>query len=120
MNEILFVCQHGGAKSVIAASYFNAAGLPVTATAAAAEDPYDAVPAPAVDLLARDGFDVSGFKPRQIDERDLERAQRIIAIGCDVEGAERWDDVPMVSEDPEGSAAAIRRHVDELVKELRG
>ena len=120
MNEILFLCPHGGAKSVIAATYFNSAGLPVTAVAAAADEPYDEVPAPVTGLLQREGFDVGSFHPRRVDERDLERALRIIAIGCEVEGAERWDDVPQVSEDPEGSAAAIRRHVDALVEELRG
>ena len=50
MEKILFLCQHGGAKSVIAASYFNRLaterGLSCTASSAAAEDPYDAVPAP--------------------------------------------------------------------------
>lgn len=112
---ILFLCPHGGAKSVIAAEYFNQAGLPFTAVAAAAEEPYDEVPPPVASHLG-----ISGFKPRRVEPSELESAARVIAIGCDVGGAERWDDVPMVSADFHGSVAAIRRHVDALVAELRG
>ncbi len=122
MSTILFVCPHGGAKSVIAASLFNAAGLPFRGVAAAGEDPYDSVPAPVVDRLAGQGVDVRAFKPRPVEAGEIEQAARVISIGCDVSGAnvERWEDVPMFSEDPEGSFAAIRRHVDELVGELVG
>lgn len=118
---ILFLCPHGGAKSVIAAAYLSQL-LPGQAMAAAAEDPYDSVPAPVAAMLASEGVDVSEFRPRSVEPRDLERATRIIAIGCDVPGAnvERWNDVPMASVDLEGSAAAIRRHVEQLAAELRG
>ena len=118
-DEILFLCPHGGAKSVIAATYLNQAGLPFTGVAAAAEDPYDAVPAPVVELL---GAEAAELKPRSVEPADLERAARVIVIGCNVDGVnvERWDDVPNVSDDFDGSVAAIRRHVDALVAELRG
>ncbi|HEY0158638.1 MAG TPA: hypothetical protein VGF28_15245 [Thermoanaerobaculia bacterium] len=121
MTDILFLCQHGGAKSVIAASWFNRAGLPFRAVAAAAEEPYEAVPAVVVELLEREGFDVRTFQPRRVEAAEVETAERIVGIDCDVPGVaiDRWDDVPKVSEDPEGAAAAIRRHVDALVAELR-
>jgi protein-tyrosine-phosphatase len=124
--NVLFLCAHGGAKSVIAASYFNRIAeelaLPYTAVAASAEDPYDAVPAPVADFLLRDGLDVRRFTPRPVEQHDLNSAARTVTIGCDVANvdAERWDDVPAASEDLEGSAAAIRRHVEALAAELRG
>ena len=118
---MLFVCQYGGAKSVMAMSYFNRLAaersLPYVAEAAAAQEPYDSVPAPVVELLERDGVDVRDYRPRHVDAADFARAARVISIDCNHDG-ERWDDVPKVSEDPEGSAAAIRRHVDALVAEL--
>ena len=125
VKEILFVCQHGGAKSVIAVSHFNRLaaerGLPFVATAAAAEDPYDAVPAPVADHLQRDGFDVRAFKPHHVAPAEIATASRTITIGCDVPGAdERWDDVPAASEDLDGSVAAIRRHLEELAEDLDG
>jgi protein-tyrosine-phosphatase len=121
--KILFLCPHGGAKSVMAASYFNRLAqehaLPQVAVAAAAEDPYDAVPEPVAGLLERDGFDVRTFTPRRVEDDALKSATRVIGIGCGLAGVEHWDDVPQASEDLHGSAAAIRRHVEELVEELR-
>ncbi|HEX7807202.1 MAG TPA: hypothetical protein VF608_00690 [Thermoanaerobaculia bacterium] len=126
MERILFLCPYGGAKSVIAASYFNRIAqqhaLPFVATAAAAEEPYDAVPAPVAEFLHRDGFDVRAFQPRRVEDRDVRDAAEVIAIDCATmtsADVERWDDVPKVSEDLPASAAAIRRHVDELIEELR-
>jgi hypothetical protein len=44
-ETVLFICPHGGAKSLIAASYFNRMAaeqnLPLTVVAIAAEDPYE-------------------------------------------------------------------------------
>ncbi|HEY0139879.1 MAG TPA: hypothetical protein VGF48_03225 [Thermoanaerobaculia bacterium] len=130
-NTILFLCSAGGAKSVIAASYFNRLAedraLPHRAVAAAAEEPYAAVPGAVADFLERDGFDVRTFQPRRVEEGDVGRAARVVSIECNLEAidlsgavVERWDDVPKVSEDLHGSAAAIRRHVEALAEELRG
>lgn len=125
MQTILFLCPHGGAKSVIAASHFNRLAaerdLPFVAAAAAAEDPYDAVPAPVAGYLQGEGFDVRELKPHRAAPDELAAAARIVTIGCDVSGAhERWDDVPAASEDLDGSVAAIRRHVDALAEDLDG
>ena len=113
----------------MAASYFNQLaeerGLDFVAVAAAAEEPYDAVPPPVADHLQREGFDVRAFKPHRVAAGEIGTAARIIAIDCNVPGAEgaagieRWDDVPQASVDLDGSAAAIRRHVEALAGELR-
>lgn len=130
-DAILFLCPHGGAKSVMAASFFNQlaeqGGLPFTATAAAAEDPYAAVPEPVVNLLRREGVDVRSYAPRHVESGDVDAAATVVTIGCDLRALdvpagpiEPWDDVPMASEDLDGSASAIRRHVAELIEDLRG
>lgn len=126
-KTVLFLCPYGGAKSVIAMSYFNRLAnehaLPYAGIAAAAEEPYDAVPEPVIELLQRDGFDAHAFTPRRVGDADVAGATRVISIDCNhafPHKAERWDDVPKVSEDLIGSAAAIRRHVDALVAELDG
>jgi protein-tyrosine-phosphatase len=129
--RILFVCSYGAAKSVMAASYFNQIAdqrhLDFIAVAAAAEAPDDAVPAPVADQLQREGFDVRAFKPHRVAADEIGTSARIIAIDCNVSGAEgaavdieRWDDVPQPSVDLDGSAAAIRRHVEALAEELDG
>jgi protein-tyrosine-phosphatase len=130
-STVLFLCQHGGAKSVVAASYFNRLaeqqGLEYVAVAAAAEEPYPAVPPPVAGLLEQEGFDVREFQPRHVEESDVHGATKVVSIGCDLttggfSGAEveEWNDVPQASEDLAGSAAAIRRHVEALAEGLRG
>lgn len=129
-ETVLFMCPYGGAKSVIAASYFNrlaeAEGLPYVASAAAAETPYEAVPQPVAEYLGKEGFAVATFKPRQVTAADLQSAAKVVSIDCDLAkldapGAtvEQWNDVPKVSADLPGSAAAIRRHVEQLAAELK-
>jgi protein-tyrosine-phosphatase len=126
---VLFMCPYGGAKSVIAASYFRrlteAKGLRYVAAAVAAETPYEQVPPKVAALLEEEGFAVGSFRPRQVTRADLDGATRVVSIDCDLSqldtsGAriERWDDVPKVSDDLTASAAAIRRHVLELVEQL--
>lgn len=128
-KTMLFLCPHGGAKSVIAASYFNLLmserGLPLTGVAAATEEPYDSVPPSVAALLAQEGIDVSNYRPRRVENEDVVRALRIVAIDCDLNKSdtgsfsdEHWDDVPKVSEDLLGATRAIRRHVEKLVQEM--
>ena len=126
---VLFLCPHGAAKSLIAASYFNQLAtqrkLPMSASAAATEEPYGEVPVPVSRALGAEGFDVSSFQPRRFAATDLDCATRVVTIDCDPPAiptshveVERWDDVPKVSEDLDGSIASIRLHVARLVEEL--
>jgi chromate transporter len=125
-ETILFVCQHGGAKSVIAASYFNRLAakhdLRYVAVAVASEEPSDAVPGPVGEYLQGDGFDVRSFAPRHVQLDDVSAAARVVTMDCRLDGAatvERWDDVPPPSHGVAASATAIRRHVEALADELR-
>ncbi|MBI2213817.1 MAG: hypothetical protein HYU52_09230 [Acidobacteria bacterium] len=125
-ETILFLCAYGGAKSVIAASYFNRlAGeleLPYVAVALSAEEPYPAVPEAVADFLLRDGIDVRSFQPRRVDVGELREAFQVVSIDCNLDGldlagtkVERWDDVPKPSEDLPASATAIRCRVEALI-----
>ena len=129
-STVLFMCPYGGAKSVIAANFFNriaaAESLPYVAVAAAAEEPYEAVPPKVAELLAGEGFDVTSFKPRRVEPSELQTAAKVVSIDCDLAklGANRvaieeWNDVPKVSVDLPGSAEAIRAHVRTLVDQLK-
>lgn len=129
-ETVLFMCPYGGAKSVIATTYFNhlaeRVGLGYRAAAVAAETPYDAVPEKVAAFLLQEGFDVQSFKPRQVAAADLDAAAKVVSIDCDLAkldtngvAVERWDDVPKVSADLPGSAAAIRKHVETLVAQLK-
>lgn len=107
--NVLFVCLHGSAKSLIAAEYFNrlaaARGLPARATSSGTE-PDDAIPPRVTQGLGADGIDVQGRQPRRPTQDDVDGSAVVVTFACDLGDLaslapriERWDDVPAVSED---------------------
>jgi arsenate reductase (thioredoxin) len=82
---ILFVCEHGSAKSVIAAAHFNRLasekGLPYRAVTRGV-NPDQEIPANILRGLASDGLDVSTWKPKKVGDADVDNANRVIAIAC--------------------------------------
>jgi|SRR5262245_41416701 len=125
---IIFVCQHGAAKSVIATAYFNKLsaerGLPYRATFRGTS-PQDDLSARAVAGLRADGIAIPDGKPSAIAPDDIARATHIFAIGCPLPTAVTasgkaadWSDVP----DDQGYAPmrnAIVRHVTALLDDLQ-
>ncbi len=124
---VVFVCEHGAAKSVIATAYFNkiAAERGLRARAVyRGVNPQQDLSVGAMKGLKEDGLVVDEQKPSSIRQSDVDAATVIFAIGCTLPTnaaasgkAGSWDDVP----DDEGYAAtrdAIRRHVEELVDRL--
>ena len=126
-RSVLFVCEHGSAKSVIAAAHFQrlAARANLDAgTISRGTDPDPEFPANVVDGLARDGLRPLEESPSKLTRADLENAARIVTF-CDLSSQqsyrgpiERWDDMPAVSDDYDRARAAIVSRVERLVKEL--
>ena len=126
-STVVFVCEHGAAKSVIAAAYFNKLaaerGLAARAIYRGVNPQMD-LSAEALRGLRDDGLPVPNRQPSGITQSDVDAAAVIFAIGCTlpqhaaVSGkADRWDDVP----DGKGYAAtrdAIKKHVERLVDAL--
>ena len=76
---VLFVCEHGSAKSVVAAAHFNrlAAAEGVAARAISRGTDPDAELAPAARSgLERDGLPTSEIVPRALEQGDLDSAER--------------------------------------------
>ena len=126
-KNIVFVCLHGSAKSLIAAEYFNrlaaARGLGVTATSAGTE-PDAEIPPRVVQGLRADGIDVEGRRPRHPTAADVEGAAAVVTFACDLgELASRapriecWDDVPAVSEDFKRARDVIVARVTQLLED---
>ena len=84
-QTILFVCEHGSAKSIIAAAHFNdlAArnGLPYWAIARGVH-PDKEIPPYIVSGLGAEGLNVRGWQPRRFSEDDVLKAARVITLGC--------------------------------------
>src|ERR1051325_9416927 len=82
--SIVFVCEHGAAKSVIATAYFNKLaaerGLLYRATFRATT-PQDELSFRAVAGLREDGIAVPSGKPAEISDGDVANATHVFAIG---------------------------------------
>ena len=123
---VVFVCLHGAAKSVLAASDFQRLarerGLRVRAAAAGIEPDPEISPA-VVKTLACEGIDLSAERPHRVTAADLGGAWRVVGFDCDVPdvtpgvAVERWDEVPAVSAGLEAARAAIRARLGRLLDE---
>src|SRR5881296_2455265 len=82
---VVFVCEHGAAKSVIATAYFNKLaaerGLSYRATFRGTS-PQAELSQRTVEALRRDGVIVPAGKPTAIVDADVDSATHIFAIGC--------------------------------------
>jgi len=125
---VLFVCEHGSVKSLVAMEHFNRKaqerGLPYRAVARGTA-PEPTVPAPVREGLDTDGFDVSGFVPHLLRATDVDDVALVVSFDDDitktVAGRTRylkWDDLPGVLTDYTRGREAIVRHVDALIEAL--
>ncbi len=125
---VLFVCEHGSAKSVVAAAHFNRlarerrVGLRAVSRGT---NPDDEIAPFAARGLEADNL-AFGETPQRLLERDVEGAARIVAF-CELPAVygvsvpvEVWDDVPPVSEDYERARDAIVERVGGLLDQLAG
>ncbi len=129
-QTILFVCEHGSAKSIIAAAQFNdlAArnGLPYRAISRGVH-PDKEVPPYIVSGLAAEGLNIRGWQPRRFSEDDALKAERIITLGCALPtskafAADKFQDwnIPSPSENYQNASRAIAERIAFLVKQLIG
>ena len=124
--SVLFVCEHGAVKSVLAAAEFNRQaerrGLSWRATFRGTQPESEIAPA-VVKVLKQDGI-VLEAKPSKISRADLEAATEVVTMGCKLppDSVERtlreWNDVPAFSSNPEASRQDINRRVSQLLDEL--
>ena len=129
MNQptILFVCEHGAAKSILAAAFFNKLArekdLRLSAIARGTH-PESELSSKTVAGLLADGLTPTETFPRILTREEIESAQRVVSF-CELPdeyrhnaATEYWDGVPPVSEDYEKSRDAIVIHIKELIGAL--
>jgi len=126
--QVVFVCEHGSVKSLVAMEYFNRSaqkrGLAYRAIARGTA-PEPTVPSSVREGLRTAGFDVSHFVPRLFEASDVADALLVVSFDQDIAkivgGKARhvaWDNLPGVLADYARGRDEIVRHIDELVDEL--
>lgn len=124
---VIFVCEHGAAKSVIAAAYFNKlankTNLGLQAIARGIH-PDQELSSKTIIGLREDGLLPAESTPQKLSLIDIESAQSIVSF-CELPEEyqnkvriERWDDVPAVSENYEKTRDAIITRLNQLMKTM--
>jgi arsenate reductase len=96
--SVLFVCRHNTGRSQMAEAYlrhFMGDGV--------------------VAIMAEDGIDISSARPKLLATQNTDAADKIITMGCDVEGVPRIDDdwgLP----DPKGQPPDVVRDIRDTVR----
>ena len=113
---VLFVCKHNTGRSQMAEAFLREfAGHRVRVASAgtiAADRPDPGV----VAAMAEIGIDISAARPKLLDATIADGADRIITMGCDVEGIARIDDdwgLP----DPKGQSPERLREIRDMVRD---
>ncbi|HET9225750.1 MAG TPA: hypothetical protein VFR31_03725 [Thermoanaerobaculia bacterium] len=123
---VLFVCEHGSAKSVVAAAHFNqlaaARGLPFRAISRGTEPDPEMAPA-AVEGLRGDGLKPEDPTPSKLEQADLDAAVRVVTFCALPSGlqakspVDQWE-VPPVSTEYAASREAMLARIERLLIEL--
>ena len=126
-HTVIFVCEHGAAKSVVAAAYFNKMArerkLAVQAIARGAH-PDPELAQPALDGLQRDGLAFDRQKPIKLSRTEAAAAVYVVTF-CPLPAGynqatpvEQWDNIPPVSENYDEARRAILERMPQLFAKL--
>lgn len=124
---VLFVCEHGSAKSVVAAAHFNKLArekrLGVRAISRGT-DPDEEIPSNVCHGLEADGLIPDEVKPALLQEDDASEAIRVVTF-CDLPQNIKtkttiitWEDVPPVSDDYNNARDEISKRIGKLLNEF--
>ena len=132
MKTILFVCVHNSGRSQMAEAFFNKLAEGKARAYSAGTQPADKVNPVVVEAMREIGIDVSGNKPKALTMDMVEKADRMITMGCGAEAgavcpASFIETEDWALEDPEGKSLEqvrkirdeIKEKVDKLIKELQ-
>jgi arsenate reductase len=125
IKKVLFVCVHNSGRSQMAEALFNHYAEGRAQAFSAGIRPASKVNPVAVEAMREMGIDISARRPRMLTPRMVEEADRIITMGCGVEGICPATFVPTEDwqlDDPEGKPVyrvrEIREEIECRVKKL--
>jgi arsenate reductase (thioredoxin) len=123
---ILFVCEHGAARSVIASAYFNKLAKEKNLSFQAVfrgTTPDSTLSAATVMGLTKDGFNATAWKPLIVTQADLNTALQLITFDCSLpfessKPISKWNGVPSINKDYDVARNEILKHVQVLINDL--
>jgi arsenate reductase (thioredoxin) len=125
MKKILFVCVHNAGRSQMAEAFFNHYAKGKAQAFSAGTQPASHTNRTVLQAMKEIGIDISAQRPKMLTLKMLENADKVISMGCGVEGVCPATFVPTEDwqlEDPEGKpieqVRGIRDEIEAKVKRL--
>jgi arsenate reductase len=124
MKVVLFVCVHNSGRSQMAEAFFNQLAKGKARAYSAGTQPADKVNPVVVEAIREVGVDISGKKPKALTMDMVEKADRMITMGCGAEAeavcpASFIETEDWTLEDPKGkSLEQVRKIRDEIKKRV--
>lgn len=122
MKTILFVCVHNSGRSQMAEAFFNMLAGGKAQALSAGTHPTERVNPMVVDAMKEVGIDISGNKPDMLTMEMINKADRMITMGCGAEAeavcpARFIETEDWALEDPEGKSLDEVRKIRDEIKE---
>ncbi len=123
MKLVLFVCVHNSGRSQMAEAFFNSKTDGRAAAGSAGTEPGDQLNPTVVEAMHEVGIDLVGARPKLLTQEMLDRADRVITMGCSVEESCPALFLPQVEdwglEDPAGKPIEKVREIrDEISRRV--
>ena len=122
MKTVLFVCVHNSGRSQMAEAFFNQLAKGKAQAVSSGTQPAESVNPVVVEAMKEVAIDISGNKPKMLTMDMIEKADRMITMGCGAEAGavcpasfiktEDW-----ALEDPKGKPLEQVRKIRDEIKE---
>ncbi len=130
-KTVVFVCVHNSGRSQMAEAFFNQIAQGNAIAISAGTQPTDKVNPVVVEAMQESGIDISGNKPKMLTMEMVEKADKMITMGCGADAgglcpASFIETEDWALEDPKGKSLEqvriirdeIKKRVEKLVKEM--
>jgi protein-tyrosine-phosphatase len=131
MKTVIFVCIHNSGRSQMAEAFFNQMAEGKALALSAGTQPGDKVNPVVIEAMREVGIDISANKPKMLTLEMIEKANRMITMGCGADAgglcpASFVETEDWALEDPKGKTLEqvrvirdeIRKRVAKLMSEL--
>ncbi|MBF8268196.1 MAG: protein-tyrosine-phosphatase family, putative arsenate reductase [Dehalococcoidia bacterium] len=123
MKRVLFICVHNSGRSQMAEAFLKHLAQGSVEADSAGTIPSERVNPVVAQVMSERGIDVSLNSPRLLTQEMVDRADRVITMGCSIEEACPALFIPSEDwglEDPEGKPLAeVRRIRDQIEEKVR-
>ena len=126
MTRVVFLCPHNALRSVIAAALFNRDAAGAGRAESAGTEPEQRVNERAITVLREVGIEVAERAPERVTREQLERADRVVSLGCPLDPElaaaaagklEEWP-MPDTTDQPVEAVRVVRDLIQARVTQL--